>query len=170
MKKHLFSLICLLLVLILACPAAFAETGETAADAIEKKTYPYLYCFRDDIEPVTSEMNLYFMDGGDVPYVALTEFLPVMTEMYNTILKCDEDSQISFELQTVSQPDGSGVFIVRRPDNESTWIIQPGDDTMTFTNFYSFLHKPGASALVSVTDLPDLKQNFDLPELVLEMM
>ena len=170
MKKRLFSLICLLLALILACPAAFAETGETAADAIEKKAYPYLYCFKEDTEPVSSEMNLYFVNDGDVPYVALTEFLPVLAEMYNTILKCDEDSQISFELQTVSQPDGSGVFIVRRPDNESTWIIQPGDDTMTFTNFYSFLHKPGASALVSVTDLPDLKQNFDLPELVLEMM
>ena len=68
MKKHLFSLICLLLALILSCPAAFAETGEPATYAIEKKTYPYLYCFEEDTEPVTSEMNLYFVNGGDVPY------------------------------------------------------------------------------------------------------
>ena len=89
MKKHLFSLICLLLALTLAWPAAFAETGETAAYAIEKKTCPYLHCFEKDTEPVTGEMNLYFVNGGDVPYVALTEFIPVLTEMYNTTLKCD---------------------------------------------------------------------------------
>ena len=41
MKKHLFSLICLLLALTLAWQAAFAETGETAAYAIGKKNYPY---------------------------------------------------------------------------------------------------------------------------------
>ena len=170
MKKHLFSLICLLLALTLAWPAAFAETGETAAYAIGKKSYPYLHCFEKDTEPVTGEMNLYFVNGGDVPYVALTEFIPVLTEMYNTTLKCDEGSQVSFELQVAGQPDGSSVFIVSRPDNGSTWIIQPGDDTMTFTNYNSFSLKPGASALVSVTDLPDLKQTIDLSELLLEMM
>ena len=169
-NKHLFSLICILLVLILACPTTFAETGEAAAYAIEKKTYPYLHCFEEDTEPLTGEMNLYFVNGGDVPYVALTEFIPVLSEMFNTRLKCDEDNRISFELQVTGQPDGSSVFIVRRPDNGSTWIIQPGDDTMTFTNFNSFGHKPGASALVSVTELPDLKQTFDYTQLLMDMM
>ena len=169
-KKYLLSWICLCLALFLACPAAVAEASGTSEAAIEKKTYPYLYCFQDDTEPVTAEMNLYFMDGGDVPYVALTEFLPVLAEMYNTRLKCDEDRQVTFELEKATQPDGSGVFIVRRPDNGSTWIIQPGDDTMTFTNFNSFGHRPGTSALVSVTDLPDLKQTFDPSELLLEML
>ena len=67
MKKHLFSLICLLLALILAWPGTFAEAGETTTYDIGKKTYPYLYCFEEDTEPVTGEMNLYFMNGGDVP-------------------------------------------------------------------------------------------------------
>ena len=170
MKKHLFSLICLLLALTLAWPAAFAETGETAAYAIEKKTYPYLYCFAEKTEPWTSEMNLYFVNGGDVPYVALTEYIPVMAEMFNTVLKCDENTRITYDVQVVAQSDGSNVFIVRRPDNESTWIIQPGDDTMTFTNYNSFCHKPGANALVSVTEFPELKQTIDLSDLLLEMM
>ncbi len=170
MKKHLFSLTCLLLVLVLACPAAVAEAGGTADVAIEKKTYPYLHCFEENGEPVAGEMNLYFMDSGDVPYVALTEFLPVLTEMYNTIQKCDKDNPISYELQVVGQPDGSRVFIVSRPDNGSTWIIQPGDDTMTFTNYNSFVHRPGNSALVSVSEIPDLKQTFDYSEVMLEMM
>ena len=170
MKKHLVSWSCLCLVLFLAFPLAFAETGETAAYAIEKTTYPYLYCFEEDTEPVIGEMNLYFMDGGDVPYVALTEFLPVLAEMYNTRLKCDDGSQISYELEIVRQQDSNSVFIVKRPDNGSIWFIQPGDDTMTFTNYNSFGHKPGTSALVSVTDLPDLKQTFDYSKIVLDMM
>lgn len=170
MKKHLVSWSCLCLALFLAFPLAFAETGETAAYAIEKTTYPYLYCFEEDTEPVIGEMNLYFMDGGDVPYVALTEFLPVLAEMYNTRLKCDDGSQISYELEIVRQQDSNSVFIVKRPDNGSIWFIQPGDDTMTFTNYNSFGHKPGTSALVSVTDLPDLKQTFDYSKIVLDLM
>lgn len=170
MKKHLVSWSCLCLALFLAFPLAFAETGETAAYAIEKTTYPYLYCFEEDTEPMIGEMNLYFMDGGDVPYVALTEFLPVLAEMYNTRLKCDDGSQISYELEIVRQQDSNSVFIVKRPDNGSIWFIQPGDDTMTFTNYNSFGHKPGTSALVSVTDLPDLKQTFDYSKIVLDMM
>ena len=169
-KKHLVSWSCLCLALFLAFPLAFAETGETAAYAIEKTTYPYLYCFEEDTEPVIGEMNLYFMDGGDVPYVALTEFLPVLAEMYNTRLKCDDGSQISYELEIVRQQDSNSVFIVKRPDNGSIWFIQPGDDTMTFTNYNSFGHKPGTSALVSVTDLPDLKQTFDYSKIVLDLM
>ncbi len=170
MKKHLVSLICLCLALLLACPAAVAEAGGITDAAIEKKTYPYLYCFQEAAEPVAGEMNLYFMNGGDVPYVALTEFLPVLTEMYNTKLKCDADNQISFELQTAGEPDGGSVFIVKRPDNGSTWIIQPGDNTMTFTNFNSFSHRPGTSALVNVAEIPDLKRAVDTSEFVLELM
>ena len=170
MKKHLVSLICLFLALVLACPAAFAEAGGAAAPAMEKKTYPFLYCFEEKGEPVTSEMNLYFADGGDVPYVALSEFIPVLAEMYNKMLKCEEDNQVSFDLQVVSQPDGSRVFLVTRPDNKSVWFIQPDDDTMTFTNYNAFGHKPGTNALVSVTELPDVKQTFDYADLVLKMM
>ena len=166
MKKTLT----LLLALVLACPAAVAEAGGITEPTVEKKTYPYLYCFEENGEPVASEMNLYFMDGGDVPYVALTEFLPVLAEMYNTRLKCDDGSQISYELEIVRQQDSNSVFIVKRPDNGSIWFIQPGDDTMTFTNYNSFGHKPGTSALVSVTDLPDLKQTFDYSKIVLDMM
>ena len=170
MKKHLISLICLMLALILACPAVFAEAGGTADDAVEKKTFPFLYCFAEGAEPSSGEMNLYFMNGGEVPYVALTEFIPVLSEVFNTVLKCDPDQLISLELRTAGQSDDSSVFIVSRPDNESAWIIEPGDSTMTFTNYNSFIRRPGTSALVTVADLPDLKTTFDYSELVKELM
>ena len=168
MKNAIAILLAVILTVSVLSFPALAETPE--AHTIGKKTYPFLYCFQEDTEPVASEMNLYFMDGGDVPYVALSEFIPVLAEMYNTRLKCDEDNPISFELQVANQADGNVAFIVTRPDNKSIWFMQPGDDTMTFTNYNSFGHRPGASALVSLAELPDLKQNFDVSDLLLEIM
>ena len=173
MQKKLSGLIVLLLVMVILSVSslALAADGQTAADAhtIEKKTYPHLYCFEEGTEN-SGELNLYFMDGGDVPYIALSEFIPVMAEMYNTVLKCDEGAQITYEVQSVPQDNDDTIFIVTRPDNNSRWIIQPKDDTFTFTNFNSFSHRPGTSTLVSVTNLPDLKQTVDLSELAVEIM
>lgn len=171
MQKKLSGLIVFLLVIVILSASfpALAADGQTAdVHTIEKRTYPHLYCFKEGTEN-TGELNLYFMDGGDVPYIALSEFIPVMAEMYNTVLKCDEDNQITFEIQSIPQDDDI-IFIVTRPDNNSRWIIQPKDDTFTFTNFNSFGHRPGTSTLVSVTDLPDLKQTTDLSELAVEVM
>ena len=171
MRKRQSKFIVFLLVIALLSVLfpALAASGQTVkAHTLEKKTYPHLYCFKEGTEN-TGELNLYFMDGGDVPYIALSEFIPVMAEMYNTVLKCDEDNQITFEIQSIPQDDDI-IFIVTRPDNNSSWIIQPKEDTFTFTNFNSFGHRPGTSTLVSVTDLPDLKQTTDLSELAVEVM
>lgn len=171
MQKKLSGLIVFLLIMVIlsvSSPAP-ADNGQTAAHTIEKKTYPHLYCFEEGTEH-SGELNLYFMDGGDIPYIALTEFIPVMAEMYNTVLKCDEDDQITFEVQSIPQDNDDIIFIVTRPDNNSSWVIQPKTDTFTFTNFNSFSHRPGTSTLVSVTDLPDLKQTTDLSELAVEVM
>ena len=173
MQKKLSGLIVFLLIMVILSVSSpgLAADGQTAADAhtIEKKTYPHLYCFEEGTEH-SGELNLYFMDGGDIPYIALTEFLPVMAEMYNTVLKCNEGAQITYEVQSVPQDNDDTIFIVTRPDNNSRWIIQPKEDIFTFTNFNSFSHRPGTSTLVSVTDLPDLKQTTDLSELAVEIM
>ena len=109
-----------IITMLLAAAMALSALQVSAAEeapaghAIEKKTFPHLYCFHEKTEPKTGEINLYFIDGGDVPYVALSEFLPVLTEMYNVSLECEEDQQVSFETQTADQPDG-GVFSSAAP-------------------------------------------------------
>ena len=125
MLKKQISLL-FIVALLIAPLGAFAENGQTEpARSPEKKTCPYLYCYREGQE-AEGEMNLYFADGGSVPYVALTEFIHVLTEMLNTNLKCDADRQISFDIQYVDHEGEDGVFIVSRPDNGSALIIQPG--------------------------------------------
>ncbi len=107
----------LAMVLILSALACSASAEAPAEYAIEKKTFPFVYCFSEE-ETRNSEINLYFINGGDVPYIALGEFLPILAEMYNARYNCGEDTKVAFDLQAVGQPDGSSVFIVRRPDNE----------------------------------------------------
>ena len=150
--------IALLLVFALVPALSFAladDAQASAAHTIEKKTFPHLYCYEEDGQEFADEINLYFVDGSTVPYVSLSEFIPMLTEMYNIVLKCKEDNQVSFEIRKEGQNDGDMVFIVSHPDNNSTLIIQPADDTMTFTNYNSFDQKPGSSALVRFMDIPD---------------
>ena len=88
MQKKLSALIELLLVILILSitSSALAADGRSAkSHTIEKKTYPHLYCFKEGTEHI-GELNLYFMDGGDVPYIALSEFIPVMAEMYNQLI------------------------------------------------------------------------------------
>ena len=122
MSKKLSGLIALLLVIVILSITSSTLAADGQSEklyTIEKKTYPHLYCFEEGTEH-SGELNLYFMDGGDVPYVALSEFIPVMTEMYNTVLKCDEGDQITYEVQSIPQDNDDMIFIVTRPDNNSS--------------------------------------------------
>ena len=156
----------LAVVLILSSLAFSASAESPAAYTIEKKNFPFVYCF--DKETQNSEINLYFINGGDVPYIALSEFLPILAEMYNTRYECEEDARVTFDLQVTGQSDGSSVFIVTRPDNKSACIFQPSEDTIRFTSYDSFIGKPGSSALVTAEYLPDLKQTMVLSDAILE--
>ena len=163
MRRTIAALLAAVLILSAAAFPASAETP--AAYAIEKKAVPFVYCF--DKETRNSEINLYFINGEDVPYIALGEFLPILAEMYNTRYECGEDEQVVFDLQVTGQSDGS-IFIVTRPDNKSTCIFQPAEDTIRFTSYDSFIGKPGSSALVTAESLPDLKQTMNLSDAMLE--
>lgn len=79
MKKPLRQLLAALVALcmLLGCTALAEpaeDTGEASADyTIEANTYPYLRQFSDSEKyPTEDEMTLYFINGGDIPYVALS--------------------------------------------------------------------------------------------------
>ena len=171
MQKKLVKLIAFLLILTLMPVSACALAADGQTHTVEMKTYPFLYCFSQETKmECADEMNLYFVDGGDVPYVALTEFLPVLAELYNTSEDSYERADIVFEVQSIVTDEEDSTFIVTRPDNNSALIIQPGDDTLIFTNFNSFSQKPGSSALVSMLDIPDPDKSNDTSALVREML
>ena len=101
----------------------FAEEscfGKTEA-SVEKKTVPYVYDFGKDGR-VESEMNVYFVDGGDIPYAALSEYMPFLSE----VLTIREDSApIEYSISTpwehcyqVSRPDNGSEMLIGTEDNE----------------------------------------------------
>ena len=172
MKKRLMKLAALLMVLVLLPVCALAEAAnapEEQVHTIEKKTYPHLWCYSDKADAETSEgeMNLYFVDGGDIPYVALSEYVDFLANLYSEVKKDD----ISYEIEITPADESDQYFIVTRPDNESSMIINPGEDSIIFTSYNAFGQKPGSSALVTMKDIPDpVSSNIDIGEIMRLML
>ena len=171
MKRWLMKLAALLMALALLPVCSLAEGAgapESRTYTIEKKTYPHLWCYSDkeNAEVSEGEMNLYFIDGGDIPYVALSEYMEFLSKLYGEV----KEAEYTFEIQISAADESNRYFIVSRPDNKSTMIINPGDDSVLFTSFDSFGTKPGSSALVTMMDIPDpVSTNMDVSAIVREL-
>ena len=151
LKKWLAALLasCLLLTCV-----ATAEPAGTVADApaytVEGRTYPYLRQFYDEEEnPTQSEMTLYFVNGGDIPYVALSEYMSFLAGLFKDIQK----GEIPYEV--IRLDEGGTSFAVVRHDNGSTLLIDPANDQLMFDNFNTFTMTVGSKALVTTIDMPE---------------
>lgn len=147
LKRFLAGLLCLLLLPL----AVYAEEA-AASPVMEKKTFPHLYVYDKKDEPAEEQMNLYFTDGGDIPYAALSEYVPFLNRVANRV----HEAEIPLEFHYYDQ---TGLFSVERTDNGSAMIVNPAGRTIAFDNYNSFLQAPGSSALVDILDLPDPRKN-----------
>ena len=125
-----------------------AENGKVEA-AVEGKTVPYVKDFLAAKESEEGEATIYFVEGGDIPYVALSEYMPLLSEA----LAGYGFEGIQYEVERIE--DGGHIYAASRPDNLSLLSINTETDSMTFTDFNTFTQKPGVSALVTIADLPD---------------
>ena len=165
MKKRFLPLI-LLLVLSLAAgcvpahgqeaapvetPAAAAsETGaygmKTEA-VMERKTVPYVTDFLLTGEE-RRETALYFMEGGDIPYAALSEFMPLVTEAL------EKNSNRKGVTYTVESAGESG-YAVLRTDTSNMMLVDPGEDTITFLDYNAFTRAGNVISSLALADLPE---------------
>ena len=160
MKRWFGRGLAFLLAAVMALGCAAAEEAKAPEEhTVEKRTYPHIWHY-DQFETESvyeGEMNLYFVDGGDIPYVALSEYIPLLAKV-----ACEAKyygvEKIDFEIAPEPEP---GFFMVTRPDNGSALIIDTAQDTMTFTSYNSFLQRPGSSRLVSLMEIPDPDENED---------
>ena len=160
MKRWFGSGLAFLLAAMMVLGSAAAEEAKTPAEhTVEKKTYPHIWHYDEyEMESVyEGEMNLYFVDGGDIPYVALSEYFPLLVKA-SCEAKFDGAEKIEYEI--TSDP-ASGFFMVTRPDNGSVMIIDAAEDTMTFSSYNAFLQRPGSSRLVSFKEIPDPEEDED---------
>lgn len=173
MKKTATKLLAALLALtlLLGC-AALAEPAEAPDEtyegyAVTGNTYPLLLQFSNaQGEPYESEMPIYFVNGGDIPYVALSEYMPYLAGLYRFLGK----GEIAYEITTEGE-DELFHFEVTRPDNDSMLFIFPEMDRLTFTNFNSFTQTVGSKILVSAKDMPEAEaiSPMDLAEMLTAM-
>ena len=113
-------------------------------------TYPYLRQFSDEEkDPTESEMTLYFVDGGDIPYVALSEYMTFASGLFADLGKGD----IVYEITTEGEDDLYH-FQVTRPDNGSILFVFPERDQLMFSNYNTFTQTVGSKIMVSAKDLP----------------
>ncbi len=75
------------LTLLTGCCAVLAEGAETPTRPLENHTvtgvsYPFLLQLSDEAgAPTESAMNLYFVDDGEIPYAALSEYTQFLSSL-----------------------------------------------------------------------------------------
>ncbi len=96
-------------------------------------------------------MTLYFVDGGDIPYVALSEYMPFLSGLFADLGKGD----IAYEIVAAGEDDLYH-FEVSRPDNGSMLFVFPERDQLMFSNYNTFTQTVGSKMMVSAKDMPEV--------------
>jgi len=159
MKKTINRLLAVLMAMMLltGC-AAQAESTEAPPEApvnhtVTGQAYPFLLQLDDhDGTHEEGEMNLYFVDGGDIPYVALSEY----TQFLSVLLDRKDKSGVVYEIASEGE-DELFHYTATRPDNGSTLYVFPEKDMMIFSNYNTFTQMVGAKMLVSAMDIPEVE-------------
>ena len=162
MKMSLFRIAAFLLACLMLPLFAFAEG--TAVYALETRTFPLRQCLDDEKEPAESEMTLYFVNGGDIPYVKLSEYMVFLRRLFSDMGKGDIEFVITASEQLPH------LFSVSRADNHSFMVLNTEEDSVILSGS-NFLNDAGVTALVTVIDLPE-PEEYDvaaLLELAMEM-
>lgn len=168
MKKRLFALLTAL-ALLLTIPgiSALGEAEPAETDltpffkteaAVEGKTVPVLIDVLGEEKPQEMEFTLYFVEGGDIPYVALPDFAPLLSEL----MLYGEETDDLYGLYTVNAEGGDielpeHYFTLSRTNPFSAMVLNTVEDTIEFSDFNTFTQVPGHTALVTTLDLPEPK-------------
>ena len=149
--------------------AEWVDEEEPASHTVECRTYPYLRCFDDeDGEVFESTMNLYFVDGLEIPYVALSEYFPFFGSL---MMDYDEWELQPFTVRRIEEDTpGLDSYFVERSDNNTSMIVLPSADQIWFDSYNLFMAKPGVMSLVSALDLPEPAEKPDILAMLEEAM
>ena len=147
MKKKLMKTLCLLLAILMLPLSAAAEAAGSPVYTVEGKTYPHLRVLNDEEPPKEGEITLYTVNGDDIPYISLADFMDLLADLEMDAAEWD----VSYDVMA----GGNEMFLVSRADNDSKMVVNAKDDTILFTNFDLFISRPDSTALVCVLDLDE---------------
>ncbi len=131
------------LTLLSGCAGQKGTTGNSKY-TLAAETYPFRIQLDKEKEPETSEITLYFVNGGDIPYVALSEYMPFVGSIY-----ADDKLGIPAAEYEFSHTADNHT-LVKRKDNEAIMDINTAEDTISFIGYDYFTAAPKSSLLMSV--------------------
>ena len=135
-----------------------AEEGPTEAPysyhsvtevAIKSETYPYVKQFKKSDRVREGEATIYYVNDGDIPYVALSDYLPMLSEVLSGIGRGD------IEYTVEKSQEMEHLYSVTRTDNDSTLVIDTLDDEISFSDYNTFTMMKNTKALVTLMDMPE---------------
>ena len=125
-------------------------TGETfgvTEAEVERHVYPYVKDF-DKGEYERSEVALYYVDGGDIPYVALSEYMDLLTDL---LVNGIEREGIAYTTQKLYDH----TYMVKRTDRDSLLLVDTEANNLSFTDFNGFTQKADVTGSATMADLSD---------------
>lgn len=125
------------------CLSGCSQAGSPSSAKVEQRAIPLVLQREKDLAPEESEVNLYFVNGGDVPYVALSEFMP----LYGSLYESEDAGTLAAEFAITCE---KGIYVAKRTDNESRMLFSPEEDLIEFTNYDAFVQAPGDTLLVGL--------------------
>ena len=134
--------------LMTGCATAADAGGQTSGDkyTLEARTYP-MRTELDRSGVKEREITLYFVNGEDIPYVALTEYMPFVGETYK-----DDDINCPAAEYEITHPV-KGHTMVTRTDNGSSMDIDVEKDTIDFLGMDTFVTTPTNNAPAAILSL-----------------
>ena len=145
MKKRVF-LICVLLLCLIV--GGCAETGgKQGKYNIEEKVCLMKTQPGAKSEVTEGEFSIYFVDGGDIPYVKVSDYL----DLYGSFFK-DDNGGIPAAAFTYDSPADHD-FVATRTDNEYDMLINAEKDTIEFMDYDRFISIPGSRNLISMVTI-----------------
>ena len=151
--KKWAALLLALLVLPWGTVAQAAALAEPAEHTVEQRVLPFLFEM-DDGDILEDEIRLYFVDDGDIPYVALSDY---MTSFAGLMEKYD-DWDTDFHIYCEITEGGYEAYYVHRTDNHSLMVVVPELGVISFDSFNLYTQKSGVSSLVTLMELPEAEE------------
>ena len=117
-----------------------AETEEDQNPAGTVSSIPWKVQKKAGTDPVTGEIGMVYAEGTDIPYVSLTEYMPLLASVYE-----DGEAPV-FKIEKAIDH----CFVVSRTDNGSDMAVSTGDNTIEFLDYDRFI-SPAATTVLPMT-------------------
>ena len=130
--------------------AAAEESAVPEEHTVEKQTFPMRKQLDEKDEITSGEMDIFFIDGKDIPYVDIVDFF----DIFGTFYESEATGLTKVEYKTTIGAAGN-IALLTRADNDSKITFDTDNDIITAMDLNLFLQFPGDKTLVGLVSVDD---------------